>query len=116
MNDIHGRAGHFGERDRAGSGFGFGSGGASERVILGCAFAFGEGALHQHIDGAAMFPVSKSSELVVPPKGMSRCVCTSMPPGIRSRPVASVTRPEFSVGSCAAMALTRSPVMPTSAR
>src|SRR5947209_348958 len=30
---------------------------------------------------AAMVPVSKSSELVVPPKGMSRCVCTSMPPG-----------------------------------
>jgi len=32
-------------------------------------------------EAAARVPVSKSSALVVPPKGMSRCVCTSMPPG-----------------------------------
>src|SRR5579859_2022338 len=65
---------------------------------------------------AAMVPVSKSSALVVPPKGMSRCVCTSMPPGINSNPVASMMRPAFSTGSCVAMAPTRSPVIPTSAR
>ena len=31
---------------------------------------------------AARVPVSKSSAEVVPPKGMSRCVWTSMPPGM----------------------------------
>ena len=40
---------------------------------------------------AARVPVSKSSADVVPPKGMSRWVCTSMPPGSTSRPVASTT-------------------------
>src|ERR1051325_8149859 len=39
-----------------------------------------------------------------------------MPPGISSRPLASMTRPAFSAGSCAAMALMRSPEMPKSAR
>src|SRR5690242_470646 len=65
---------------------------------------------------AAMVPVSKSSALVVPPKGMSRWVWTSMPPGMSSRLVASMTRVAFSAESCAATALTRSPEMPTSAR
>ena len=41
---------------------------------------------------AAMVPDSKSSADVVPPKGMSRCVCTSMPPGSTSLPVASMIR------------------------
>src|SRR5207253_9937943 len=45
--------------------FGFGSGGASERVILGCAFAFGEGALHEHIDGAAIFRVHADETIVL---------------------------------------------------
>ena len=40
---------------------------------------------------AATVPVSKSSADVVPPKGMSRCVCTSMPPGMTSIPEASIT-------------------------
>ena len=40
---------------------------------------------------AAMVPLSKSSAEVVPPNGMSRCVCTSMPPGITSLPEASTT-------------------------
>src|SRR6266480_3857357 len=65
---------------------------------------------------AAMVPVWKSSALVVPPKGMSRWVWTSMPPGITRQPVASITRPVFSTGSWAARAVTLSPLMPTSAR
>src|ERR1051326_2696678 len=40
---------------------------------------------------AARVPVSKSSADVVPPKGMSRCVCTSMPPGSTYMPAASTT-------------------------
>ena len=40
---------------------------------------------------AAIVPDSKSSEEVVPPKGMSRCVCTSIPPGMTSFPEASTT-------------------------
>src|SRR5712692_79291 len=64
---------------------------------------------------AAMVPVSKSSALVVPPKGMSRCVCTSIPPGMTRRPEASMTRPAFSTGSGAAMAEILSPLMPISA-
>ena len=39
---------------------------------------------------AARVPVSKSSALVVPPKGMSRCVWTSMPPGRTYLPAASM--------------------------
>ena len=40
---------------------------------------------------AAIVPVSKSSAEVVPPKGMSRCVWTSTPPGMTSWPEASMT-------------------------
>jgi hypothetical protein len=40
---------------------------------------------------AASVPLSKSSAEVVPPNGMSRWVCTSMPPGITSLPEASIT-------------------------
>ncbi len=64
---------------------------------------------------AAMVPVSKSSALVVPPKGISRCVCTSIPPGITKHPAASTTLPAFSIGSCAPMAETLWPPTPTSA-
>src|SRR3954470_4283991 len=39
-----------------------------------------------------MVPVSKSSDDVVPPNGISRCVWTSMPPGNRYFPVASIVR------------------------
>src|SRR5690242_18660857 len=42
MNDVDGRSGHFGESDGARSGFGFGGGGASKRVILRRALSFGE--------------------------------------------------------------------------
>ena len=35
---------------------------------------------------AARVPVRKSSADCEPPKGMSRCVCASMPPGSSSRP------------------------------
>ena len=48
---------------------------------------------------AARVPVSKSSLEVVPPKGMSRCVCTSMPPGSSSMPEASITRSAVSAGN-----------------
>src|SRR5215470_519978 len=49
-------------------------------------------------NSAARVPVSKSSALVVPPKGISRCVCTSMPPGITSFPAASIKSDAFSAG------------------
>src|SRR5215831_13850608 len=41
---------------------------------------------------AARVPVSKSSAENVPPNGMSRWVCTSMPPGMTYLPVASIDR------------------------
>ena len=41
---------------------------------------------------AADVPVRKSSADIVPPKGMSRCVCTSMPPGMTIWPAASIVR------------------------
>src|SRR3990172_5399127 len=40
---------------------------------------------------AAMVPDSKSSAEVVPPNGMSRWVCTSIPPGTTNMPAASIT-------------------------
>src|ERR1700732_1179462 len=46
---------------------------------------------------------------------MSRCVCTSMPPGRTKWLPASRTRPAFSVGSPAPIAEILSPAMPTSA-
>src|ERR1035441_7402541 len=48
---------------------------------------------------AARVPVSKSSLEVVPPKGMSRCVWTSIPPGSSSMPDASITRSAVSTGT-----------------
>src|SRR5579864_679161 len=66
-------------------------------------------------NAAAIVPVSKSSALIVPPKGISRCVCTSIPPGITRHPAASTTLPAFSIGSCAPMAETWWPLTPTSA-
>ena len=41
---------------------------------------------------AARVPVSKSSAEKVPPNGISRWVCTSMPPGMTYLPVASIDR------------------------
>src|SRR5215469_3017037 len=41
---------------------------------------------------AARVPVSKSSAENVPPNGISRWVCTSMPPGMTYLPVASIDR------------------------
>src|SRR5438876_5059807 len=49
-------------------------------------------------NAAARVPVSKSSALVVPPNGISRCVCTSMPPGKTYFPMASSTRAAFCLG------------------
>ena len=40
---------------------------------------------------AARVPVSKLSEVTVPPNGISMWVWGSMPPGMTSRPVASIT-------------------------
>src|SRR2546428_443468 len=63
---------------------------------------------------AATVPLSKSSAVVVPPNGMSRGVCTSMPPGNTSRPAAEMTSAP-SVGRATPRAASRSPLMPTSA-
>ena len=41
---------------------------------------------------AAAWPDAKSSTVTAPMKGMSRCVCGSMPPGMTSSPVALSTR------------------------
>ncbi len=51
---------------------------------------------------------------VVPPNGMSRCVCTSIPPGITSLPAASITLLAFSAGSPWAMAVMRPAAIPMS--
>src|SRR5437667_7728601 len=58
---------------------------------------------------AALWPVSKSSLEVVPPKGMSRCVWASMPPGSSNMPEASMTRPAASAGREGAMSRIFSP-------
>ena len=42
-------------------------------------------------NAAAVWPDSTSSIVVVPPNGMSRCVCGSTPPGSTYLPVASMT-------------------------
>ena len=57
MDDVDGAAGHFGERDGAGGGFGFGGRGARERVIFRRFLAFGESLLDDDVDGAAVFGV-----------------------------------------------------------
>ena len=57
VHDVDGRAGHFGKSDGAGRGFALGGGRASERVILRRGFSLGQGALHQHVDRAAVFRV-----------------------------------------------------------
>src|SRR5580704_5318865 len=68
---------------------------------------------------AARVPVSKSSAENVPPNGMSRWVCTSMPPGMTYLPVASMVwstapaRAPVRAGSNSAA--TVSPSMSTSA-
>ena len=64
-------------------------------------------------NAAAMVPDSKSSADVVPPKGMSMCVCTSMPPGSTYLPLASMT---LSAGMVSAvpMVVIRSPSTNTS--
>ena len=64
---------------------------------------------------AAAVPVSQSSEVTVPPKGMSRCVCPSMKPGISSAPDTSTTSAP-SVGRSTPTAAIRSSSMATSAR
>src|SRR5215472_3465635 len=64
VNDVNGRACHFGERDGTRGSFGFGCGGASERVILGRAFAFSENLLDDHVDGAAIFRVHADEPVV----------------------------------------------------
>ena len=58
-------------------------------------------------NAAAFVPVSKSSLDVVPPKGMSRWVWTSMPPGSSSIPVASMTVSRGSGRNSGAISLMR---------
>ncbi len=64
---------------------------------------------------AARVPVSKSSAELVPPKGMSRCVCASMPPGSSSRPVASTTVSAALAGMPARTSLMTAPSISRSA-
>src|SRR5690242_6682296 len=68
---------------------------------------------------AARVPVSKSSAEKVPPNGISRWVCTSMPPGMTYLPVASIDRSARPTNEpvCAgsSRATTVSPSMSTSA-
>src|SRR6267154_142803 len=54
MNNVDGRSGHFRESNGAAGGFGFGGGGAGERVILRRALAFGQRLLNDDIDGTAI--------------------------------------------------------------
>ena len=65
-------------------------------------------------NAAAVWPDSTSSIVTVPPKGMSRCVCGSTPPGRRYLPRASMTR-SASMSSDSPISVTRSPSMKTSA-
>ena len=64
---------------------------------------------------AARVPVSKVSEVSVPPNGISRWVCGSTPPGITSFPAASMTRSAGTTRS-RPMRATVSPWMKRSAR
>src|SRR5208283_2095444 len=68
---------------------------------------------------AARVPVSKSSEENVPPNGISRWVCTSMPPGMTYRPDASSVRSTVPVSAAvwagSRSAATLSPSTSTSA-
>ncbi len=57
---------------------------------------------------AAIVPDSKSSADVVPPNGMSRWVCTSMPPGKTYLSLASITR-SAAMTSDVPIAVIRSP-------
>ena len=63
---------------------------------------------------AARVPVSKSSELTVPPNGSCMCTCGSIPPGTTNFPAASIVR-SATIGSAVPMAVTASPSMNTSA-
>ena len=66
---------------------------------------------------AAIVPVSKVSAENVPPNGISRWVCTSIPPGSTYLPAASMTSPAAELGSVpgAATAAIFSPSTRTSA-
>src|SRR5471032_3407458 len=66
-------------------------------------------------NAAARVPVSKSSAEVVPPNGMSRCVCTSIPPGITYIPAASITLAAAASGIPARTSLITAPSIRTSA-
>ena len=63
---------------------------------------------------AARVPVSKSSDEFVPPNGMSRWVCGSMPPGMTSLAVASITS-SAAMSRLLPIVATVSPSMKTSA-
>ena len=64
---------------------------------------------------AARVPVSKSSELTVPPNGSCMCTCGSIPPGMTSLPAASITRTSSADASDRPMAATVPPDTSTSA-
>ena len=65
MHDVERRARHLGQRDGAADGFGFGGGGASERVILRRFLSFGQRLLHDHVDRAAVFRVHADQRAIL---------------------------------------------------
>ena len=57
MHDIHGRAGHFRQRDGAAGGFAFRGRGTRQRMIFRRALPFRQRPLHDHVNRAAVFGV-----------------------------------------------------------
>ena len=65
MHDVHRRARHLRHGDGAVHRFGFGGDGTRERVIDGRGLAFGQRALHDHVDHAAVFGVHADQRAVL---------------------------------------------------
>ena len=65
VDDVNGRAGHFGQGNGAAGGFRLGGGGAGERVILGSGLAFGQGSLDDNVNGASVFRVHTNEGAVL---------------------------------------------------
>ncbi len=65
MHDVHRHAGDLGHGDGAMHRFGFGDGGAGERVIDGRGLAFGQRFRDDHVDHAAVFGVHADQRAVL---------------------------------------------------
>ena len=93
MNDVDGRAGHFGHGDGTMNGFGFSQCGPREGVIDGRALAFGQGFLHDDIDDAAVFGVHADEGAV-----LSRLAERFKYSGVVNHEDAGVSHEEFEAG------------------